>query len=894
MSATWKLAWAWLRREKKQTLALFVGILLAAALFSGVGSLFSSGRDAARENACAEYGDWHYELRCDLPWFEDFLADPAGEGFTLEKYGVETVRKAISTPFSIQYVSADAGYMEIMGRTLLEGKMPEHNDEIAMDAQTLRNLGVPAELGAEVTLDGETFTLSGIVAEMPEKLSEQMGDFMQVFVGPELDYGENGSFVYLHFDESRPVAEQIAAFCAQYEIDGSLVARNIGLSGYVGGDGYSLTLAEIVGALGDPSLGVPYVWGLLNENQAMTEGAVLLALALFAGFIIYSLFQVSVLRRQQQYSVLQTLGLTDGGIFRVLYCELLVIFVVAYGAGAALGNAVAALIYGRIGRIFAVRDTTALHSGVDTSVNAEVLSVANLPDVGVFHVDWVLAAGGALFLMAILAVISFALVRRMRRLSLRQMLVGDGGSRRRSRKIMSLRHGSLTGVLTKRFMFARKSTFIGILLSLSIGGVIFLGATYVIDNTRINNELTFAADDGLGSDIQLSEETGSLAETISDEAVASLRTLDGVESVLPVSYQLGEVELPDGTFQMPAYYPETAGEEGFEQDPLIIERYNGIIVQTGDDDYRLKVNIYGYDDAMLSQLNDYLLDGEIDPDAMRAENSVIVKTLVDGQGNYDGIDFATGDALAVKTPRDAEAEGEVLRFLSDDSQYQTTDVTIAALVSRPLGKVETTIGDDGETTVDIIMTQEQMQAYFGVSGYQTVSLSLEEGADAALVAAAVRDATMGIPGCVVHDYTGQIAAQELYLQQQMLFFYGIAAVLLVTSLLHIVNSMHYLVAERRREFAILRAMGITDAGFLRMLAKEGARYGVYASVVMLILYWLVQKVLYYFLQHVYLYLHPAAAVAPGYLLAMVAVNLGLCAGAMFLSGRRALKASYVA
>ena len=96
MSATWKLAWAWLRREKKQTLALFVGILLAAALFSGVGSLFSSGRDAAKENARAEYGDWHYELRCDLPWFEEFLADPAGEGFTLEKYGVETVRKGIS------------------------------------------------------------------------------------------------------------------------------------------------------------------------------------------------------------------------------------------------------------------------------------------------------------------------------------------------------------------------------------------------------------------------------------------------------------------------------------------------------------------------------------------------------------------------------------------------------------------------------------------------------------------------------------------------------------------------------------------------------------------------------------------------------------------------------
>ena len=46
-----KLAMAYLSREKKQTLALFVGILLAASLLTGIGSLFSSGLNAAKENA---------------------------------------------------------------------------------------------------------------------------------------------------------------------------------------------------------------------------------------------------------------------------------------------------------------------------------------------------------------------------------------------------------------------------------------------------------------------------------------------------------------------------------------------------------------------------------------------------------------------------------------------------------------------------------------------------------------------------------------------------------------------------------------------------------------------------------------------------------------------------
>ena len=322
-----------------------------------------------------------------------------------------------------------------------------------------------------------------------------------------------------------------------------------------------------------------------------------------------------------------------------------------------------------------------------------------------------------------------------------------------------------------------------------------------------------------------------------------------------------------------------------------MEKYNGQIVQTGEDDYRLKVNIYGYDDEMLESLNDYVLEGSIDPDQMRKENTVLFKTLMDGQGNYDVIDIGAGDTVQIRTPEDPEAEGETLKFLSGEEDYRDRSLKIGALISRPLTKVETYIGDDGVSNVDIIMTNEQMEENFGVTGYQTISISVEDGQDAAAAADAIRSVTAGISRCVVRDYSAQIAAQNLYLNQQILFFVGIAAVLLAISMLHIMNSMQYLVAERRYEFSVLRAMGITDAGFLKMLMKEGLRYGIASSLVMAALYWLVQKVLYYFMVHVYLYLHPQTAIPGGYVIGMVLVNLILCTAATALSGRSLLKKS---
>ena len=88
-------------------------------------------------------------------------------------------------------------------------------------------------------------------------------------------------------------------------------------------------------------------------------------------------------------------------------------------------------------------------------------------------------------------------------------------------------------------------------------------------------------------------------------------------------------------------------------------------------------------------------------------------------------------------------------------------------------------------------------------------------------------------------------------------------------------------------------MGITDAGFRRILVKEGLCYGACSGLFMAILYGMVQKVLYYALQHVFLYLHANAGLPLLPLIGMVVLNLGICVGAMLLAGNEVLNGNII-
>ena len=879
-----KLSVAYLRYYKKQTFSLFLGVLLSAALLSGVGSLLYSGKQQNIEKVRQEYGDWHYYFQSDAKEAESLLEKKKGDGYEIEESGTITIRKAMEEPYKIMLVHGDDSYLHMMNRKLLQGSYPKAANEVAMDAYVLRNLGIPEEIGSEVILDGERFLLSGILSEPVEGTE----DYMQIFVHESVDYGQNGVFFYFKFLENNPLYKQLAAFCKEFDVDKESIRRNNELDDYFKGTAPSAFWNVLKVSITEEGAGIPYLYAYYNEGGQLTNKVIITALGVFGVFILYSLFQVSVRKRMSQYSIMQTLGMAEGYTFGSLLGELLLIFAAGFPLGCLLGNSIAALLYGKIGQIFVgVQNKGFRHTGENQDLAG--ISAANIGESGKFYVDEKLIWYSLVFFVAVLAVMSCHLVRKMRSYTWGQMIRKESGKKKKSRKIYCLHRENLSDILTKKFMFGKISSFFGILFSLSIGGIIFLGATYVTENTKIHNELTFKADDGLGSDIQVFEDSDDLGDMIPGYMAEEIRKIPGVEAVNTMNYMLGEIPLYDGKLRWTSYFAETDPSDDLEPDPLLMEKYHGVATIEGDDDYKLKVNIYGYDDEMLLELSDYLLEGNIDPDTMRKEDTVIFKTIMGGQGTYDGINIKTGDFITLKTPENTEVPAEVLRFQEKDSFYTEQKLEVAALASRPLAKTNAFIGDEASSTVDIIMTKEQMEEYFGVTGYHNMGITLKEGADGAAVSSEIRKLTQSVSKCMIKDYTQAIETENAFIEQKMLFFYGVAFVLLGISILHIINSMQYLVAARKHEFGILRAMGITDGGFRRMLFKEGIRYGIYANLLMLALYVLVQKILYYVMVHVYLYLHPKAWVPVIPVAGILALNIIICILAMEWAGRNILE-----
>lgn len=883
------LVCAYIRFYKKQTATLFFGVLLSSALLSGMGGLLGSGSHAALQQAYKEYGGWHYCVSGAREWVSEAFKHPDEDGYRLEEAGSILIKEVKQEPLPMRLAYADDGYLRMMGYEILEGHYPQNPQEAAMDIQMLHSLGVDPELGTKVMLGQDTYTLCGIVSDPPEKFSQVMWKDPVVFTSCLPDGGNDDWIVFLKFDDNRSIYRQIDRFCRRFRIELSQVRRNNGVVDFLDLQPPGWMLDIIRTGITEPQAGLPYIWAMLNAQGKLTRAAILATLAVFGAFIIYSLFQVSVVRRMSQYSMLQAVGLTDGSIFAVLLLELGMICLAGYPAGCAVGNWIAWKVYQNAGRIFIVQSQS-FHTGNADDIRQNM--AANLPDAGNYQISWQTMLYGALFLSVVILAISIYLLRRMQRLSIRQMMA-QNTKKHVKRRIYSTRCTDMTGILAKKFMFDRKGAFAGILLSLSVGSVIFLGAYYVTENTKIHNALTFKADDGLGSDIQVLEHSEKLTEAIPQELIAQMVQIPGIQSLHPVRYLLGEIPLENGRLVWTEYFADVANDPENPPDPELSEKYNGIAVQTGEHDYTLKVNIYGYDDEMLREMEDYLLEGSIDPDQMRRDNSVIFKTIMDGQGMYNGIDIHTGETVRLKTPRpDAILKSkakDLLRFTGDESWYQSLDIKIAAIASRPLAKIDTFIGDPGDSVVDLIMTNEQMEQHFGISDYRTISISLQQSKDADTVSAALGKLTASLSSCAVKDYTGQIRIQNRYLSQKMFFYYGIAAVLLGISLLHIMNSMQYLVLTRKREFGILRAMGITDAGFRRLLAKEGLRYGIYSVLVVLGVYFAVQKVLYYFMIRVYLYLHPKWCISWQALAGVAAADVILCVGVVLAAGETVLR-----
>lgn len=545
-----------------------------------------------------------------------------------------------------------------------------------------------------------------------------------------------------------------------------------------------------------------------------------------------------------------------------LILELWILFFAGYPLGCLAGNSVLRLCYRRLGGVFAA--------------NGEKMQ--NEMELTGFLVSRSVMLAGFFFLFLALAAAGLLTVRAMRKQTLSQAMGGDTSFTKGIRKIYSKRGSDLANVVAGKFMFGNKRKVAGIILSLSIGGCIFLCTSYMTANLKVHAQMTLKSDDGLGSEYRISVRSDSMADIIPASVLEEIKDIPELSEVYGSKYILGELVIKKEQLEWEEYFHEK------NRDSYFKERYGGICVDRGNGTYGIKYDVYGYDTGMVEELQEFLLEGGINPGELAKENQIIAVANKDGQGNYNFYGLHPGDTVTLRVPRKLGCPAEILKFNGDEKEYETKTFVIGAIVSRALAKEDNFLNvNNWNDSQSFIMTNRQMADNFGISGYRIVNASPVHGADTEKVSGKLLKLARDVPGAVFRDYTTAIKVRKSYLGQQQLFFSGIAAILLVISLFHIMNSMNYSILAHRREYGILRAMGITDAGFYKMMLGTGIVCGILTDIFIFLIYNLLfRRWMDYYMVHVVQFLHITAGIPTGVFVLVMASNILIAVLAVML------------
>ncbi|RGC79131.1 ABC transporter permease [Faecalimonas umbilicata] len=866
-----KLAWKYMRYYKSQTFAIFASILLTASLLSGISSLIYSSQKSNLANGKTIYGDWHYYIETDKELYNSVKSGEKGNGYTLEQCGKMEIRDVVAEEFMICFIHSDETYRQMAHRDLLEGTFPKKENEIAADGFVLSNLGFSGKLGDSLRIGEKEYIVTGVLKSEWAASSREM----EVFVSDAFRGRGRQTFLYLRFNEDKKLYKQLDAFLKKHKLPSELAVGNDEVTQYLGGEAPRSIYEIVKTGLKNEEGKFTYIVLSLQSDYNLAYNGMVFLLCLFSLFVVYSVFSISVSKRTSAYGILQTLGISEAQIGGTLLLELWMLFFIGYPLGCFWGNGLISLVYQKLSNVFSGKGI----GGAETGLSVTDHTLAEGVNTTKFFVSVDAMVFGFVFLLISLALVSFIVVRSLRKYSLRAVMNEDTSFTKR-RKIYALRNVNMANVVVRKFMFANKRKVIGIILSLSIGGCIFLCTTYMVENLKVHAELSLISDDGLGSEYRISLKSNSLKDTIPEAVADKIKNMSETADVSATKYTMGELQFSENEFLSEEVWRDYFRTQN--QEPYFIERYDGICNQQEDGNYRIKYNVYGYDETMIEQLQDFILEGEVQPETIKNNNQVIVTANMDGQGNYYFYGKKPGDKVTLRVPKKENYTDELLKFQSGEENYIEKEFEIAAIISRPLAQEKDFLNTGvWKNAQSVIMTGEQMEENFGITDYGFINASPADVTDAKNVSNQLLQVIRDIPKAVLQDYTSAIATQKEYLKQQQIFFSSIAIILLIISLFHIINSMNHTILSRRREYGIIRAMGITDSGFYKMILQTGILYGLLTDVFIYLLYnRVLRRVMNYYMAHVLQFLHLTSNVPNLVLIGIMVLNVVIAVAAV--------------
>lgn len=797
-----------MKAYKARSFAIILSIILSVGMIVGVLTLTKTEKMNELQTMKYNMGIYHTTFK-DLDYNQlekiEKSSDVENVG-AFNFHGITTDKEKQS----VIMLNCNDDYI-ISNSKLEKGRLPKEKNEIVAEEWVLKNLGIQPTLNQNINLNvedinknvkDEEFKLVGIIKDRP---TEKQVAKMQMYL--PLQKGSEHLEVGVAFNEKIDIQDYSLELAKKANIN----KDNIG------------TQEDFISISNDAN------------NISLDNILSVLVISLICGIVIYSIFNISMYKRFREYGVLRAIGARNSKVFKLILNELMTLGVIGMPIG---------LVGGLGASLIAYKKSSELKTSI--ALDGKIINLHM-----VYPVFEIILA--ILFMVLILLLISLFTYRKINKLSIIDSIKGNRKENSIKRNRVSVkdlsRYMKTYKAISFKNILRNKKRFIMIVLSMSICGILFINSNYRLHLSQ-EDDFTSNRDNYSNSDMKIDVyENENQRNGLSKKDIKQIENIDGVKEVVKSQIMNGRMVINKDDIANEGYF------DSINKSIRGSNLFKGYLVKDKiNDELILKQNLRGYDEKALKELNNYLVQGNIDVEKMKKEDLAVVyvpmvtEEKFDGGVNYNKVDngkpvanIKVGDTVKVKFREDGEKSVEACRLEDTDGKYIEKEFKVGAVVSYPFMAEDTYTSDE---CVDVIVSEDTFSKATNSKAYQAININLKEGANDKKVYDEILKTTIKVKGAMARNIIEEKRNSDAMYEKSRVFNAAIVVVLFVIAVVNVVNNISQSIVDRTNEFGMLRAVGLNNKDFRKMIIFEGIIYTAISSLIIIFVSLILNKTTY--------------------------------------------------
>lgn len=791
----------YLKENKKRTIVTIIGIILSTSLICGIGNIFESFMDYQIRETINRKGAFHATFHDIKKEDVDKITKSSGISKSSISDNLGYSKLSNEKKNLVQVKAFDKEGFEGYQIKLKEGRFPTNSNEIVLSERAMplidkkvgdsinlnigkrvdknqKEIEIPIVHDNETIVDGKSknFKIVGVMNKLED----------------DIDNDVVSGITYLDIKEKTKGDKVNVAICANepseiYEI-APAISKNLGLKVASNDDSDDMIYNNDNGvayenlSFNEHLLRLKGASAYANINRSINAAMFVVTTLVVVCTVatIYNAFSISINDRKKQFGILNSIGATKSQIMKIVFIEAIVVSVIGIPLGLITGTFAIDLIFKLIKYMFS--SSVIAHLNLRVVYNPYVIILSALIVLLTILVSAILPALNAAKTPPLEAI--------KNSYSLKLGKVKDS-------KLVRLLFKT-EGVLAYKNLRRNKKKFRITLFSLIISVVIFISFSGFVELFIKANKASVGQ---VNYDVRLWK--GGILE--GDKIIDDLNKVNGIKKIsvrndYGVAFDVKESninkdykDLIDKTFSKKNKDGETVYDFNYEQNTFQFT-----------------------DDKDIDNLK--LINGSFDKETAIKENGIILRnksSYSEPGKKYDVslTNYKVGDTInAYKFSRDENGnqKNEPIKL----KVLATTDDLL------PGNKMSTYMGID-------FITYNEVGSKLGYDiNSGNIYINSDKSKD-------TRDTLKKIGekyGYNVHDEVDNALEMEQSIIAIKIFVYGFVLVISLVSITNIVNTISTNINLRKREFAIIKSIGVTPQGFNKMIYLESLLYGVLALV----------------------------------------------------------------